>query len=38
MLKSIFTLTAISIIGLGVVACTPTNQEIEEYNSRMSSK
>ncbi len=38
MLKSIFTLTAISIIGLGVVACTPTDQGIEDYSSRMLSK
>ncbi|AQX20440.1 hypothetical protein BWD162_013510 [Bartonella sp. WD16.2] len=38
MLKSIFALTAVSIVSLGVVACTPTEQQIGEYGSRMSSK
>ncbi|MBA9082772.1 hypothetical protein GGR10_000613 [Bartonella chomelii] len=33
MLKSIFALTAVSIIGLSVVACTPTDEQIATYGS-----
>ncbi|OPB30256.1 hypothetical protein BWD121_013110 [Bartonella sp. WD12.1] len=36
MLKSIFALTAVSIVGLSVVACNhPTEEQIEAYSSRM---